>query len=644
MNNIKYYLREMYRNFIAIVSNFSPQLASKIYYETKLKKKLNLDNPQTFNEKLMWLKFNELDNNELITKCADKYRVREYVKECGCEEILNDLISVYDKAEEINFSKLPDKFVLKCNHAAGYNVICKDKSKLNYKKTKRQLRKWLKTDYWKFVAEVQYKNVEKKIVCEKFLDSKDNNAIEDYKIYCFNGKPQLCLICVGRNYGKPKYYFMDKEWKIMKINPSLDTSISYLNLEKPKCIDDMYKYAERLAKPFKFVRVDFFNYNDKPIFSELTFTPAGCVDEDYTEEAHLKLGKMIELNIKKNVLMLGPARNVKGGMTSVVDNYYNYGLDQKVNLKYIETINDKNKFSKLIKTFIGYFKFKENIKKYDIVHIHMASRRSTFRKAIYIRKAKKLGKKVIIHIHGAEYKVFYNNECNDKQKKYIKDTLNLSDKVIVLSEEWKDYFKSIVDEEKIEVIYNSILIPNDFEKNTDTQNILFLGRFGKRKGIYDLVDVVEKICKVYPKVKLFAGGDGEVEQVKKIIKDKHLENNISILGWVTGEEKEKYLRECSYYVLPSYNEGMPMSLIEGMAYKNVVISTKVGGIPKVIDDNVNGFLIEPGDREDLYNKLFRLLKKKNLRKSFSENARKTVEEKFDIEKEIQKLINLYNEV
>ena len=330
------------------------------------------------------------------------------------------------------------------------------------------------------------------------------------------------------------------------------------------------------------------------------------------------------------ILMLGPARTVKGGMTSVVDNYFNYGLNQKVDLKYIETINDKNKFL-------------TNVKKYDIIHIHMASRRSTFRKGKYVRIAKKFNKKVILHIHGAEYKIFFN-ECNEKQKKYVIKTLNLADKIIVLSEEWKEYFSKLVNPQKIVVIYNSIVLPEDLKKDLETQNLLFLGRFGKRKGIYDLIEVVSKLIVNYPNLKLYAGGDGEIEKVEAMIKNKNMEKNVQLLGWVTGREKERILKEASFYVLPSYNEGMPMSLIEGMAYKNVCISTDVGGIPKVINNNVNGVIIKPGDKEKLYSALKKLLDNGELRQKLSNNARRTVEEKFNIENNIEKLIDLYEEL
>ena len=343
------------------------------------------------------------------------------------------------------------------------------------------------------------------------------------------------------------------------------------------------------------------------------------------------------------ILMLGPARTVKGGMTSVVDNYFNYGLNQKVDLKYIETINDKNKFLKALKEIKGKIEFLTNVKKYDIIHIHMASRRSTFRKGKYVRIAKKFNKKVILHIHGAEYKIFFN-ECNEKQKKYVIKTLNLADKIIVLSEEWKEYFSKLVNPKKIVVIYNSIVLPEDFKKDLETQKLLFLGRFGKRKGIYDLIEVVSKLIVNYPNLKLYAGGDGEIEKVEAMIKNKNMEKNVQLLGWVTGREKERILKEASFYVLPSYNEGMPMSLIEGMAYKNVCISTDVGGIPKVINNNVNGVIIKPGDKEKLYSALKKLLDNGELRQKLSNNARRTVEEKFNIENNIEKLIDLYEEL
>lgn len=345
---------------------------------------------------------------------------------------------------------------------------------------------------------------------------------------------------------------------------------------------------------------------------------------------------------KLKILMLGPARNVKGGMTAVVDNYFDYGLDKEVDLKYIETKNDKNIIRKLVKMFIGYFEYIINLKKYDIIHIHMSSRKSTIRKGIYLKTAKRYNKQAILHIHGGEYKIFYENECNERQKKRVREILNLADKIIVLSEEWKNFFKGLVEEEKIEVIYNSIVIPKDFEKNLNTQKILFLGRIGPKKGIYDLLDVIEELIKKYPKLMLYVGGDGETDNIKRIIAERNIENNVKFLNWVKGEEKEKLLRECSFYILPSYNEGMPISVIEAMAYKNVTISTEVGGIPSLIKNMENGILVKPGDKEALYKNLELLLEDDKLRKKLSDAARIRAEKDFNINSNMKKILDLYN--
>ncbi len=342
------------------------------------------------------------------------------------------------------------------------------------------------------------------------------------------------------------------------------------------------------------------------------------------------------------VLMIGPARTVKGGMTTVVNNYYMAKLDEKVSLRYVETINDKNIISKFIQEKKGFREFKKNIINYDLVHVHMASRRSTFRKGKYIEIAKKHGKKVILHIHGAEYKKFYS-ECSTKEREYIKRILDLSDVVVVLSKEWKDFFDEIVkDTEKVVILYNAVVLPNDFEKDTNSRKILFMGRIGQRKGIYDLIEVVEKIAKEYKDIHLYIGGDGEVQKLQRIISEKGMQNNISYIGWITEQSKIKYLKECSYYILPSYNEGMPMSILEGMAYKNITISTNVGGIPQVIENMKNGIIIEPGDKNALYEKLVMLLKDKNVREKLSTNARKTIEEKFNISNNIDELLDIYN--
>ncbi len=163
--------QNMYKYLRKILTNISPTLNTKITYYIANKKFPNLKNPTTFEEKLMWLKLNMYNDNPLVTMCADKYRVREYVINCGYSEILNDLIGVWDFVDQIDWEILPNKFVLKCNHGSGYNLICTNKEQLNVEEAKKKINKWLKEDFWKLYAELNYKNIPKKIICEKYLDT-----------------------------------------------------------------------------------------------------------------------------------------------------------------------------------------------------------------------------------------------------------------------------------------------------------------------------------------------------------------------------------------------------------------------------------------------------------------------------------------
>ena len=160
----------------------------KIEYYLVMNKKLNLDNPKTFNEKLQWLKIN--DRKDIYTKIVDKYEVREYISQKIGEEYLIPLIGVWDEFDEIDFSKLPNKFVLKPTHTSGNVFICKDKSKIDYKDLKRKVNKWMKRRYYWVHREWPYKNVKPRIICEEYISDKDSTP-DDYKVMCFNSKEKL---------------------------------------------------------------------------------------------------------------------------------------------------------------------------------------------------------------------------------------------------------------------------------------------------------------------------------------------------------------------------------------------------------------------------------------------------------------------
>ena len=281
-------------NYIGkIICQISPVLASKFWFFIYFRRKLDLKRPKTLDEKLMWLKLNKYWHNPLVTQGADKYYVRDYIKDVGCEELLNEIYGVWETAEDIEWEKLPNSFVLKCNHGCGYNVICSDKSRLDIDATKKLLDKWLKEEFWKKRAEVQYQDIQPKIICEAFL--KDEDGLADYKIYCFNGKAEYILFCKEREKGKTKFYFFDTEWNLCPINKDSKQVTKDFWIERPMKLKEMINYAEHLSEPFPFVRVDFYYIENKIIFGEMTFVPSAALDTSRLPETDLMFGEKLEL-------------------------------------------------------------------------------------------------------------------------------------------------------------------------------------------------------------------------------------------------------------------------------------------------------------------------------------------------------------
>ena len=282
-------IKKCAKKFLEILTKVSPKFSSYILYFFRTKEIPNLKNPKNFNEKTTALKLSYADN-ELIAKCADKYEVREYVKSKGLGNILNELYFVYNNVNDIDFQMLPNKFALKCTHGCAYNVICKNKESLDIEKTKRKLKSYMKERYGLATVELHYLNIKPKIICEKYLCDDKGKMPLDYKIYCFNGKAKCILVCSERD-EKLKLSYYDLNWN--RLNFEKKNWSSNKDIEKPKNLEEMIKYAEILSEGFKFVRVDLYNDNGKIIFGELTFTPACCCAPYYNKEGNRILGEML---------------------------------------------------------------------------------------------------------------------------------------------------------------------------------------------------------------------------------------------------------------------------------------------------------------------------------------------------------------
>ena len=230
----------------------------------------NLNNPKTFDEKLQWYKL--YYRVPLMTTLTDKYEVRRYLEDKGFSGILNELYGVYNSVDKIDFSKLPERFVIKATHGSGMNIICKDKESLNWETSRRLMNKWLKRNWYHFGREWPYKNIRPRLICEKYLENKEFEELIDYKFYCYNNKPEMLFVCTGRfSAGGLKYSAYDMDWNrisVYKGRPSSD-----IVMEKPDNLQAMITIASELCQGFPFIRVDLYSVKGKIVFGELTFYP-----------------------------------------------------------------------------------------------------------------------------------------------------------------------------------------------------------------------------------------------------------------------------------------------------------------------------------------------------------------------------------
>lgn len=268
----------------------------KCYAEWMMRRRFgggDIDSPETFNEKIQWLKL--YDRNPLYSQLADKYLVRDYVTSKIGEEYLNPLFAVYDNHREIDFSSLPNAFVLKANHGSGEILIVKDKTTIDERKVRAICRKWLLKNYYHAGREWVYKNIIPKIVCEHLLTDDDNQIPFDYKVFCFNGEPCFIQVDVDRFENHTRIFF-DSQWQ------EQDFELAYKrpdkHIDRPYHLEEMMNLSRKLAVNIPFVRIDFYAL-PKLVFGEMTFYPGNGFEHFYPPEWDLKMGKFLQLSCVK---------------------------------------------------------------------------------------------------------------------------------------------------------------------------------------------------------------------------------------------------------------------------------------------------------------------------------------------------------
>lgn len=294
--------RVMHNINITLQRVYSDEAYFKKVYKKKSGETLNFENPRTFDEKQLWLKMYYRDPQ--CTVCADKYKVREYVQSKGLGHILNPIYGVYDRPEDIAWDELPDRFYIKCNHMSGSNVRCNGLADFDRKRAEKILSRGLKHDYSRDSREWVYHGIDRKIIAEAIIESKDKAPLVDYRFLCSNGKCQYMFIDIdtagddGSHLAGAKRNVYDRDMNLLDVTvsrPRFDASL----VQKPENFDTMREYAEKLSGDFPFCRVDLYNIDGNILFGEITFFHAGGLSEITPDEWRYKLGDSIDLSCAK---------------------------------------------------------------------------------------------------------------------------------------------------------------------------------------------------------------------------------------------------------------------------------------------------------------------------------------------------------
>lgn len=344
--------------------------------------------------------------------------------------------------------------------------------------------------------------------------------------------------------------------------------------------------------------------------------------------------------------MIGPSMNGKGGIASVVRGYFNAGIIHSLNITYYSTHCDGSKKRKFIYYFLNIGNILLQLRKYSIIHIHTASLWSFRRLSVIIFLSKILSKKIIIHVHGAMFDHYYNSSFFI-EKFFIRLAFTIADIVFCLSPEWSHKISLFCSPNKINILPNCVPLPPLDQisirqrKLKYPKTILFLGELSERKGVTDLLKAISLLDLAPNRVRIILGGNGDLAKINNEIVRLRIDNIVSVIGWIDGAQKISLLMDAYLYVLPSYFEGLPMSILEAMSYCTPIISTLTGGIPHAIKDGFEGYLITPGDINALAKTINKLLKDETTWTFLSTCARNKIESEFSSEIMFQKLKLIY---
>jgi glycosyltransferase involved in cell wall biosynthesis len=343
--------------------------------------------------------------------------------------------------------------------------------------------------------------------------------------------------------------------------------------------------------------------------------------------------------------MVGTSPDVRGGVSSLVRSYYSGGLFQRFDIRYVSTHRDGTAAQKAAAALKAYVVLSGLLLTSDapLVHIHLASRASFWRKAIVCAMARMRHRPYVLHVHGAEFSKFYHQECGAFSKWIVRRVLERAALLLALSGQWQDELKRIAPGASVQTLPNAVALRDVPSRAADSGplRILFAGRIGDRKGTFELLRAFARLAPKFPAAILICAGDGEGEKLKQLAAQLGVADRLECPGWLNAEQMAGELRRASIFALPSHHEGVPIALLEAMSHSLPVLTTPVGGIPEVVESDRNGIMVAPGDVEAIELALEKLLQSSTERQRLGAAARATIAERYSLDSTIERLAALY---
>lgn len=345
--------------------------------------------------------------------------------------------------------------------------------------------------------------------------------------------------------------------------------------------------------------------------------------------------------------MVGPDWRGRGGIASVVKIYRSAGLFDRLPIKYLVTHAESGKLKKLamLISSLSIYLFWLMSGRISLVHVHTASRSSFYRKSIFILLAIIFQRPFILHLHGGGFIEFYRNESGWLSQAYIRWLFKRATVLLLLTPYWQQAFKAITTNPRIQVLYNPVVItsaqPRTLGRHPPT--LLFLGSIERNKGIYDLLHALPALVKKFPELRLCCGGTGEIHQAKLLADQLGMAAHVEFLGWVKGAQKQRLFDIASLLVVPSYFEALSMSALEALAHGIPVVGTRVGGIPDIVEDGLQGRLVAAGDASALAAAIAELIENPSFYADASRNALQKARNCFSADLIVPRLEAIYSQ-